>query len=107
MIPIASYAQIVRFCKLCQASIPQPLAEAMDALGGDQDAEAELGMTYAARQCEELLAGGAPGIHFYTHEQGAGDACRARRAAGRTAVGAGRVNADPAPPSAPASAGLK
>ncbi len=66
VIPIASYAQIVRFCKLCQASIPQPLAEAMDALGGDQDAEAELGMTYAARQCEELLAGGAPGIHFYT-----------------------------------------
>ncbi len=66
VIPIASYAQIVRFCKLCEASIPQPLAEAMDALGGDQDAEAELGMTYAARQCEELLAGGAPGIHFYT-----------------------------------------
>ena len=66
VIPIASYAQIVRFCQLCQASIPQPLAEAMDALGGDQDAEAELGMTYAARQCEELLAGGAPGIHFYT-----------------------------------------
>ena len=52
VIPIASYAQIVSFCRLCQASIPQPLAEAMDALGGDQDAEAELGMTYAARQCE-------------------------------------------------------
>ena len=66
VIPIASYAQIVRFCELCAASIPQPLAEAMEALGGDQDAEAELGTAYAARQCEELLAGGAPGIHFYT-----------------------------------------
>jgi methylenetetrahydrofolate reductase (NADPH) len=66
VIPIASYAQITRFCQLCDASIPGPLAEAMDALGGDQDAEAELGMAYAARQCEELLAGGAPGIHFYT-----------------------------------------
>jgi methylenetetrahydrofolate reductase (NADPH) len=66
VIPIASYAQITRFCQLCDASIPEPLAEAMGALGGDQEAEAELGMAYAARQCEELLAGGAPGIHFYT-----------------------------------------
>ena len=66
VIPIASYAQIGRFCELCAASIPRPLAEAMEALGGDQDAEAELGTAYAARQCEELLAGGAPGIHFYT-----------------------------------------
>jgi methylenetetrahydrofolate reductase (NADPH) len=66
VIPITSYAQIVRFCELCAASIPQPLAEAMAALGGDQDAEAELGAAYAARQCEELLAAGAPGIHFYT-----------------------------------------
>jgi methylenetetrahydrofolate reductase (NADPH) len=66
VIPIASYAQIARFCELCAASIPPPLTHAMNALGGDQDAEAELGTAYAARQCEELLAGGAPGIHFYT-----------------------------------------
>jgi methylenetetrahydrofolate reductase (NADPH) len=66
VIPIASYAQIVRFCKLCDASIPDRLAAAMDALDGDAEAEAELGIAYAARQCDELLAGGAPGIHFYT-----------------------------------------
>ncbi len=66
VMPITSYAQIQRFCKLCEAVIPDPLAEAMEALGGDEHAEFELGVAYAARQCEELLAGGAPGIHFYT-----------------------------------------
>ena len=65
MIPITSYGQVARICKLCDASIPPELDEAMRALGGDDDAEAMLGVAYAARQCDELLAGGAPGIHFY------------------------------------------
>ena len=65
VIPIASYAQVARICELCDASIPDELGEAMEALGGDDEAEALLGVAYAARQCEELLAGGAPGIHFY------------------------------------------
>jgi methylenetetrahydrofolate reductase (NADPH) len=66
VMPITSYAQIRRFCELCQATIPKPLADAMEALGGDEQAEFELGVAYAARQCEELLAAGAPGLHFYT-----------------------------------------
>jgi methylenetetrahydrofolate reductase (NADH) len=70
VIPIISYPQIVRFGGLCGASIPTPLAEAMEGMGGDAGAEAELGIAYAARQCEELLAGGAPGIHFYTLNRG-------------------------------------
>jgi methylenetetrahydrofolate reductase (NADPH) len=65
VIPIASYEQVVRICDLCDASIPFELSEAMASLGGDKDAEALLGVAYAAQQCEELLAGGAPGIHFY------------------------------------------
>lgn len=65
VMPITSYAQIVRFCKLCEAQIPEPLATAMEALGGDERAEFELGVAYAAAQCAELLRGGAPGIHFY------------------------------------------
>jgi methylenetetrahydrofolate reductase (NADPH) len=66
VMPITSYAQIKRFCELCAATIPQPLAEAMEALDGDEAAELELGIACAARQCDELLAAGVPGIHFYT-----------------------------------------
>ena len=65
VIPIASYGQVARMCELCDASIPAELSDAMQALGGDPEAEALLGVAYAARQCDELLAGGAPGIHFY------------------------------------------
>jgi len=65
VIPIASYGQVARICKLCDASIPDELDAAMRGLGGDADAEALLGVAFAARQCDELLAGGAPGIHFY------------------------------------------
>jgi methylenetetrahydrofolate reductase (NADPH) len=65
VIPIASYAQTERICELCDATIPAQLADAMTALGGDERAEFELGVAYAAQQCTELLLGGAPGIHFY------------------------------------------
>jgi methylenetetrahydrofolate reductase (NADPH) len=65
VIPIGSYPQVARICKLCDASIPEDLDAAMSALGGDAEAEALLGVAYAARQCDELLARGAPGVHFY------------------------------------------
>ncbi len=65
VIPIQSFAQVARICDLCDASIPAELESAMRALGGDEEAEALLGVAYAALQCDELLAAGAPGIHFY------------------------------------------
>ncbi|HSI82051.1 MAG TPA: methylenetetrahydrofolate reductase [NAD(P)H] [Solirubrobacterales bacterium] len=65
VIPIASYGQVARICELCNASIPERLDRAMSALGGDPEAERLLGVAYASQQCDELLAGGAPGIHFY------------------------------------------
>jgi methylenetetrahydrofolate reductase (NADH) len=65
VMPITSYAQIRRFCELCEATIPVPLASAMEALGGDERAEFELGVAYASQQCAELLREGAPGIHLY------------------------------------------
>jgi methylenetetrahydrofolate reductase (NADPH) len=95
VMPIVSYPRIVRFCGICDASIPQPLAQAMEQLNGDAQAEAELGIAYAARQCEELLAGGAPGIHFYTLDRA--PATRAVLGALRVAKPWERAGVEPAP----------
>jgi methylenetetrahydrofolate reductase (NADPH) len=65
VIPVASFAQTKRICSLCDASIPPQLAQAFSAAGGDERAEFELGIAFAAQQCAELLGAGAPGIHFY------------------------------------------
>jgi methylenetetrahydrofolate reductase (NADPH) len=65
IIPVASFAQTKRICDLCDASIPPRLEAAFVAAGGDETAEFELGVAYAAQQCAELLIAGVPGIHFY------------------------------------------
>jgi methylenetetrahydrofolate reductase (NADPH) len=65
VIPIASFAQTKRICDLCDASIPPRLEKAFASAAGDEQAEFELGVAYAAQQCSELLLAGAPGIHFY------------------------------------------
>jgi methylenetetrahydrofolate reductase (NADPH) len=65
VIPVASFAQTKRICNLCDATIPVPLEAAFKAAKGDEQAEFELGVAYAAQQCAELLIGGVPGIHFY------------------------------------------
>jgi methylenetetrahydrofolate reductase (NADPH) len=66
IIPVTNVAQLKRMTTLCGASIPQPFLEALEARAEKPDAVLELGVAYATLQCAELLAGGAPGIHFYT-----------------------------------------
>lgn len=66
VMPVRSYAGIKRVCEICDARIPEPLDRALAACDGDTEAERALGIAYAARQCEELLAAGVDGLHFYT-----------------------------------------
>jgi methylenetetrahydrofolate reductase (NADPH) len=65
IMPMTSFKQIARISELCEATIPDPLRSAMEALDGDERAEFELGVAYAAQQSADLLRRGAPGIHFY------------------------------------------
>ena len=66
IMPILNYRQIVRFTRMCGASIPLALQERLEPVAEDVDAVFEIGVDWAWQQCEALLAGGAPGIHFYT-----------------------------------------
>ncbi len=66
VLPILSAAQVRRFTALCGARLPGWLAARLDALGDDDEAVTQLGIEVATAQCRELLAGGAPGLHFYT-----------------------------------------
>ena len=72
VIPIASYAQVSRICGALRRLDPAPPRRGDEGAGGDEEAERLLGVAYAARQCDELLAGGAPGIHFYALNRAAG-----------------------------------
>jgi methylenetetrahydrofolate reductase (NADPH) len=66
IMPITNYGQIRRFTEMCGASIPEELTAQLDGRADDPEAVAELGVAYATLQCSDLLARGAPGIHFYT-----------------------------------------
>lgn len=66
IMPITNLSQIKRFTALCGSSIPGPLLEKLEACGADADAVRALGVEHATAQCKDLLARGAPGIHFYT-----------------------------------------
>jgi methylenetetrahydrofolate reductase (NADPH) len=66
IMPITNIAQIEKITGLCGATIPDGLRRELHLREDDPAALTELGVAYATLQCTELLAGGAPGIHFYT-----------------------------------------
>ncbi|HEX7610201.1 MAG TPA: methylenetetrahydrofolate reductase [NAD(P)H] [Solirubrobacteraceae bacterium] len=66
VMPITQVGQVERMAKMCGASIPEGLRRELHARGADPEAVLDFGVAYATLQCAELLAAGAPGIHFYT-----------------------------------------
>ena len=65
VMPVTNYAQIRRIASLCKARLPEAFTRPFEAAGADEAAQFEAGVAYAARQVEELLAAGVPGVHFY------------------------------------------
>ncbi len=66
IMPITKVGQIERMAEMCGSAIPDPLRDELHARGEDLEAVLDFGVAYATLQCSELLAAGAPGIHFYT-----------------------------------------
>ncbi len=63
---ITDYKVLLRFCKTCGATIPQKVHDIFKPLDGDKEATYNAGVEFAVNQCNELLEGGAPGLHFYS-----------------------------------------
>jgi methylenetetrahydrofolate reductase (NADPH) len=66
IMPITDVGQIKRFTDMCGACIPHALLRQLEARAPFPNEVLQLGVSYATLQCAELLARGAPGIHFYT-----------------------------------------
>jgi methylenetetrahydrofolate reductase (NADPH) len=66
IMPIANFSQLKRFSDLCGAEIPRWLAKRMHAYGDDVESIREFASDVVADLCRRLVAGGAPGLHFYT-----------------------------------------
>src|SRR5918999_658687 len=64
--PTTNVSQIKRVTELCGSRIPARLLRQLELRGDQPGAVSDLGVAYATLQCAELLAHGAPGIHFYT-----------------------------------------
>lgn len=65
VMPITSRDQLDRFVAMCGTFIPPLLREEILS-APDDETVVEIGVRYAIAQCRDLLARGAPGVHFYT-----------------------------------------
>ena len=66
VMPITQVGQIERMAAMCGASIPEGLRRELHLREDSAEAVLDFGVAYATLQCAELLAAGAPGIHFFT-----------------------------------------
>ncbi|EXI78558.1 MAG: 5,10-methylenetetrahydrofolate reductase [Candidatus Accumulibacter appositus] len=71
IMPIAGYSSLARFSDTCGAEIPRWIRRKLESYGDDSASIRAFGLDVVTRLCEQLLANGAPGLHFYTLNQDA------------------------------------
>jgi methylenetetrahydrofolate reductase (NADPH) len=69
IMPIVRFSQLARFSDNCGAEIPRWMRKTMEGYGDDAESIQNFGLDVVTRLCEKLIAGGAPGMHFYTLNQ--------------------------------------
>ena len=71
IMPITNYTQLMRFSDMCGAEIPRWIRLKLASFGDDSASIKAFGLDVVSGLCERLLAGGAPGLHFYSMNQAA------------------------------------
>jgi methylenetetrahydrofolate reductase (NADPH) len=71
VMPIISSTQLMRFSDACGAEIPRWIRLRLQAYGDDTVSIKAFGLDVVTDLCEQLRAGGAPGLHFYSMNQSA------------------------------------
>ena len=71
IMPISGFSKLARFSDACGAEIPRWMRRKFEGFGDDADSIKAFGLDVVTELCERLLAGGAPGLHFYCMNQAA------------------------------------
>lgn len=66
IMPITNYTQLARFSDMCGAEIPRWIRLRLESYGNDLASIRAFGLDVVTELCEQLLEGGAPGLHFYS-----------------------------------------
>ncbi len=69
IMPISSSTQLMRFSDACGAEIPRWIRLRLQSYGDDVASIKAFGLDVVTTLCEQLRAGGAPALHFYTMNQ--------------------------------------
>ena len=69
VMPILNFSQLARFSDVCGAEIPRWIRFKLESFHDDSASIRAFGLDVVTAMCERLLAGGAPGLHFYTLNQ--------------------------------------
>ena len=71
IMPITNYTQLMCFSDMCGAEMPRWIRLKLASFGDDSASIRAFGLDVVTQMCDRLIAGGAPGLHFYTLNQAA------------------------------------
>ena len=71
IMPITNYSALARFSDACGADIPRWMRLALQTCGDDTKRIQSIGLNFVVDLCKELIAAGAPKLHFYSMNQSA------------------------------------
>jgi len=69
IMPISNFQTLVRFSDMCGADIPRWIRKNLEYYQDDKESLKSFGHEVVLQLCQDLLTGGAPGLHFYTLNQ--------------------------------------